>query len=102
VVIRRIVHGPQSATVEVLNHHRLDVFGCALAGNDAQDQAVLGVERYSWSQHSPLCSSAGSERSQCFSFFLATNNHFSSNWTSSVFGGKSHEFVMGFGGVLTC
>jgi hypothetical protein len=31
---------------------------------------------------------------------LNTNDHFSSSWTSSVRGGKSHEFVVEFSGVL--
>jgi len=31
---------------------------------------------------------------------LATNDHFSSNWTSRVLGGKSHEFVVELLGVL--
>src|SRR5262249_3750687 len=53
-----------------------------------------------WSQQSPLRSSAGSSRSQ-FASFLATNDHFSSNWTSVVRGGKLHEFVVGSLGVLT-
>src|SRR5215207_8981115 len=46
-----------------------------------------------WSQSSPLSSSAGSSGSQFFSF-LATKVHFSSNWTSRVLGGKSHELVV--------
>src|SRR4051794_31830424 len=46
-----------------------------------------------WSQSSPLSSSRGSSGSQPFSF-LPTKPHFSSNWTSRVAGGKSHEFVM--------
>src|SRR4051794_37163672 len=46
-----------------------------------------------WSQQSPQRSSSGSSRSQCFSF-LVTKDHFSSNWTSRVVGGKSHEFVV--------
>src|SRR5712691_12484407 len=46
-----------------------------------------------WSQSSPLSSSAGSSGSQFFSF-LATKFHFSSNWTSRLRGGKSHEFVV--------
>jgi hypothetical protein len=37
---------------------------------------------------------------QCFSF-LATKDHFSSNWTSRVLGGKSHEVVVEVLGVLT-
>jgi hypothetical protein len=32
---------------------------------------------------------------------LATKDHFSSNWTSRVWGGKSHEFVVELLGVLT-
>jgi len=40
----------------------------------------------------------GSSRSQCFSF-LVTNDHFSSNWTSCVAGGKSHELVVELLGV---
>jgi hypothetical protein len=35
---------------------------------------------------------------QCFCF-LVTKDHFSSNWTSCVAGGKSHEFVVGLLGV---
>ena len=35
---------------------------------------------------------------QCFCF-LVTKDHFSSNWTSWVAGGKSHEFVVGLSGV---
>jgi hypothetical protein len=31
---------------------------------------------------------------------LPTNDHFSSNWTSRVLGGKGHEFVVELGGVL--
>jgi hypothetical protein len=31
---------------------------------------------------------------------LATNDHFASNWTSRVAGGKSHEFVVELLGVL--
>ena len=47
----------------------------------------------------PLRSSAGSLESQFFSF-LPTKAHFSSNWTSRVFGGKSDQFVMKVVGVL--
>jgi hypothetical protein len=43
--------------------------------------------------------SAGSAGSQFFSF-LATKDHFSSNWTSRVFGGKSHEFLVQIAGVI--
>src|SRR6185312_9145928 len=49
---------------------------------------------------SPLWSSAGSVRSQ-FASFLATKDHFSSNWTSVVRGGNRHEFIVGVLGVLT-
>jgi hypothetical protein len=38
-------------------------------------------------------------RSQFFSF-LPTNDHFSSNWTSRVLGGKSDEFVVELLGVI--
>src|SRR5947199_6813728 len=51
-----------------------------------------------WSQWSPFWSSLGLLRSQCFSF-LATKDHFSSNCTSRVCGGKSHEFVVELLGV---
>ncbi len=46
-----------------------------------------------------MWSSAGSERSQCSSF-LATNDHFSSNWTSVVRGGKGDQLVVGRLGML--
>jgi hypothetical protein len=46
-----------------------------------------------------LWSSAGSVRSQ-FASFLATKDHFSSNWTSVVRGGNRHEVVVGGPGVL--
>src|SRR5262249_37475091 len=46
-----------------------------------------------WSQSSPLSSSRGSSGSQFFSFF-PTKFHFSSNWTSQVRGGKSHQLVV--------
>src|SRR5262245_36224076 len=46
-----------------------------------------------WSQSSPLSSSRGSSGSQFFCF-LPTKFHFSSNWTSRVRGGKSHELVV--------
>ncbi len=36
-----------------------------------------------------------------FFCFLKTNAHFSSNWTSRVAGGKSHDLVVGLLGVLT-
>src|SRR5437899_7020131 len=52
-----------------------------------------------WSQLSPCCRSAGLFGSQCFSF-LATKDHFSSNCTSRVRGGKSHDFVVDLLSVL--
>src|SRR6516162_3001280 len=52
-----------------------------------------------WSQLSPWRASSGFSGSQRFSF-LPTNAHFSSNWTSLVRGGKSHEFVVDLLGVL--
>jgi hypothetical protein len=33
---------------------------------------------------------------------LPTKDHFSSNWTSWVLGGKSHEFLVELSGVLPC
>jgi hypothetical protein len=45
-------------------------------------------------------SSAGSSGSQFFSF-LATKDHFSSNWTSRVRGGKGDQLVVEVAGVLT-
>jgi hypothetical protein len=59
----------------------------------------LSASIATWSQVSPLRSWAGSLGSQFFSF-LATNAHFSSNWTSQVFGGKSDEFVVEVAGVI--
>ena len=59
----------------------------------------LSASIATWSQVSPLRSSAGSLGSQFFSF-LATNAHFSSNWASRVFGGKSDQFVVKVAGVL--
>jgi hypothetical protein len=47
-----------------------------------------------------LWSSAGSVGSQFFCF-LPTKAHFSSNWTSRVRGGKSHEFVVAVESVLS-
>src|SRR5262249_57715475 len=58
------------------------------------------ASRATWSQWSPRPSSAGSSRSQRFSF-LPTKDHFSSNCTSRVFGGKSHQLVVELAGVLT-
>ncbi len=59
----------------------------------------LSASMATWSQVSPLRSSAGSLGSQFFSF-LATNAHFSSNWTSRVRGGKSDQLVVEVAGVL--
>jgi hypothetical protein len=46
-----------------------------------------------------LRSSAGSVSSQCFSF-LATKDHFSSNWASRVRGGESDQLVVEVAGML--
>src|SRR5438270_2910140 len=51
-----------------------------------------------WSQQSPQRAPAGPAGSQCFCF-LATKDHFSSNWTSCVAGGKSHDLVVGVFGM---
>src|SRR5947209_17738777 len=59
----------------------------------------LSASIATWSHASPLRSSAGSRGSQFFSF-LATNAHFSSNWASRVFGGKSDLLVVKVAGVL--
>src|SRR3954471_17963728 len=59
----------------------------------------LSASIATWSQVSPLRSSAGSRGSQFFSF-LATNAHFSSNWASRVSGGKSGLLVVKVAGVL--
>src|SRR5262245_16431508 len=61
--------------------------------------SLYSASSATWSQQSPLRSSAGSSRSQLASF-LATKDHFSSNWTSVVRGGKPDEFVVGGPGVL--
>src|SRR3954469_16979100 len=58
----------------------------------------LSASRATWSQVSPLRSSAGSSGSQFFSF-LATKAHFSSNWTSRVRGGKGDQLVVEVAGV---
>src|SRR5580658_10777494 len=52
-----------------------------------------------WSQLSPCGCREGLSGSQCFSF-LPTKDHFSSNCTSRVLGGKSHEFIVDSLGVL--
>src|SRR5438552_5114725 len=52
-----------------------------------------------WSQWSPSSPAEGSSGRQCFSF-LATNDHFSSNCTSRVSGGKSHALVVDVLGLL--
>src|SRR5215207_2716671 len=49
-----------------------------------------------WSQQSPRRASPGSQ----FFSFRPTNAHFSSNWTSFVAGGKSHEFLVQVPGVV--
>src|SRR5215213_3513510 len=49
-----------------------------------------------WSQQSPRRGSSGSQ----FLSFRPTNDHFSSNWTSRVAGGKSHEVVVEGAGVF--
>src|SRR3954452_13025038 len=59
----------------------------------------LSASIATWSQVCPLRSSAGSSGSQFFSF-LATKDHFSSNWTSRVRGGKGDQLVMEVAGVL--
>src|ERR687889_244665 len=59
----------------------------------------LSASIATWSQVSPLRSSAGSSGSLFFSF-LATKAHFSSNWTSRVRGGKLDQFVVQVAGVL--
>src|SRR5262245_14279653 len=46
-----------------------------------------------------MWSSAGSSASQ-WACFLATNDHFSSSWTSRVPGGNGHELVVGVVGLL--
>src|SRR3954464_3031334 len=61
----------------------------------------LSASIATWSQVSPLRSSAESSGSQFFSF-LATKAHFSSNWTSRVRGGKGDQFVVEVPGVLAC
>src|SRR3954471_11815700 len=58
----------------------------------------LSASIATWSQVSPLRSSAGSSGSQFFSF-LATKDHFSSNWTSRVRGGKPDQLVVEVAGV---
>src|SRR3954453_11677366 len=59
----------------------------------------LSASRATWSQVSPLRSSAGSPGSRFFSF-LATKAHFSSNWASRVRGGKGDQLVVQVAGVL--
>jgi hypothetical protein len=56
----------------------------------------LSGSRATWSQQSPRRVSPGSQ----FFCFLPTNAHFSSNWTSTVFGGKSDQLVVQFRGVF--
>ena len=52
--------------------------------------------RATWSQPSPAIDSSGSR----FRCVRATNDHFSSNWTSSVVGGKSDPLVAQEVGVI--
>src|SRR3954465_7652053 len=52
--------------------------------------------RATWSQQSPRRASSGSQ----FFCFLPTNAHFSSNWTSAVFGGKSDQLVVQLCGMI--
>src|SRR5512135_3106090 len=59
----------------------------------------LSASIATWSQVSPLRSSAGSAGSQFF-VFLATKAHFSSNWTSRVRGGKPDQLVVEVEGLL--
>ena len=59
----------------------------------------LSGSNATWSHQSPCWSSAGSSGSQC-SCFLTTNDHFSSNWTSRVLGGKRHQLVVELAGVV--
>src|SRR5215207_1615092 len=56
----------------------------------------LSGSRATWSQQSPHRASSGW---QCFCF-LATKAHFSSNCTSSVFGGKRDQFLVQVRGVV--
>src|SRR5918998_800502 len=58
----------------------------------------LSASKATWSQLSPLRSSARSAGSQFFSF-LATKAHFSSNWTSRVRGGKRDQLIVEVAGV---
>src|SRR5438270_10220541 len=59
----------------------------------------LSASIATWSQVSPLRSSAGSSGARFFSF-LATKAHFSSNWTSRVRGGKSDQLVVQVAGMF--
>src|SRR4051812_33992909 len=62
--------------------------------------SLCSGSKATWSHQSPLWSSDGLLGSQFFCFLL-TNDHFSSNWTSRVRGGKSHELVMSVVGMLS-
>jgi len=53
----------------------------------------LSASIETWSQLSPLRSSAGSASPKFFSF-LATNDHFSSNWASRVRWGNRDQLVV--------
>ncbi len=59
----------------------------------------LSASIATWSQVSPLRSSAGLVSWQFFSF-LATKDHLSSNWTSRVWRGKLDQFVVEVSGVF--
>src|SRR5450631_1190583 len=56
----------------------------------------LSGSKATWSQQSPRHRSSGPQ----FFSFLPTKSHFSSNCTSVVVGGKSHEFLMELLGVF--
>src|SRR4051812_17417279 len=61
--------------------------------------SLCSGSKATWSHQSPLWSSDGLLGSQFFCF-LSTKDHFSSNWTSRVRGGKSHELVVSVVGML--
>ena len=71
-----------------------------VAGNFLDSERLttnrLSGSRATWSQQSPHRASAGSQ----FFCFLPTNAHFSSNGTSSVFGGKSDQLVVQLCGMV--
>src|SRR5215207_131754 len=59
----------------------------------------LSGSRATWSQQSPQSPLRASSGSRFFCF-LPTNDHFSSNWTSLVAGGKGDQLVVEFGRVV--